>query len=170
MLRNLHALYEALEGALDRNAELPCTAPVRMPTIYRAAPLAADLRYLQGSDWSRLPLTATMKAYVSRVEEIGRTRPELLAAHAYVRYMGDLSGGQILRDMVRRGLALNDGTGTAFYDFDGGNETGSIKEALRTALDALPVDDQVAGEIVAEARAAFARHIELFEELSPAPL
>jgi heme oxygenase len=105
-----------------------------------------------------------MRSYVARLEEIARTHPPLLAAHAYVRYMGDLSGGQILRDVVRRALDLQDDAGTAFYRFAGGDGR-EIKEAFRAALDTLTVDDTLAQEIVAEAREAFARHVVLFEEL-----
>jgi heme oxygenase len=169
LLRNLHALYEALEAALDRHAALALVAPVRVPGLYRTAALAADLRALHGAGWIELPVAAAMRSYVARLEEIARTQPPLLAAHAYVRYMGDLSGGQILRDVVRRALDLQDGAGMAFYTFAGGEDGRVIKERYRAALDALPVDDALAQEIVVEARDAFARHVELFEELHRPP-
>jgi len=168
LLRNLHALYAALEAALDRRAAMPLVAPVRMPLLYRKAALAADLRVLHGAGWSELPVAAAMRSYVARLEEIARTQPPLLAAHAYVRYMGDLSGGQILRDVVRRALDLQDGAGLAFYTFAGGDGR-EIKEGFRAALDALPLDHALALEIVAEARDAFARHVVLFEELHRPP-
>ena len=109
-----------------------------------------------------------MHSYVARLDHLSRTRPPLLAAHAYVRYMGDLSGGQILREVVRRGLRLTDGAGTAFYTFAGDADAEAIKRAFRAALDALPVDDDLAQDIVAEARDSFALHIRLFEELDRA--
>jgi len=165
MLRNLHALYAALESALERNADIPQVAAVRMPALYRAAPLAEDLRHLEGDGWDQLPLAEAMRSYVAHIEATSRMRPELLAAHAYVRYMGDLSGGQILRDVVRRALALEDDAGTAFYAFDKLGAPTSIKESIRSALDALPMNDQLASDLVAEARESFARHIRLFEEL-----
>jgi heme oxygenase len=169
LLRNLHALYEALEAALDRNATMPLVAPVRVPVLYRTAVLAADLRVLHGVGWNDLPVAAAMRSYAARLEEVSRTRPPLLAAHAYVRYMGDLSGGQILRDVVRRALDLQDGAGIAFYTFAGAGDGRKIKEGFRAALDALPLDDALAQEIVAEARDAFARHVVLFEELHRPP-
>ena len=168
LLRNLHALYAALEAALDRHAAMPQVAPLRVPVLYRTAALAADLRELHGDDWNELPVAAAMQSYVARLEQIARAQPPLLAAHAYVRYMGDLSGGQILRDVVRRALDLQDGAGIAFYTFAGGDGR-EIKEGFRAALDALPVDEVIAQAIVAEARDAFARHVALFEELHRPP-
>ena len=169
LLRNFHVLYAALEAALDRHATLSLVAPVRMPVLYRTAALASDLRMLHGAGWNELPVAAAMRSYVGRVEEIARTQPPLLAAHAYVRYMGDLSGGQILRDVVRRALDLQDDAGTAFYTFAGGADGREIRERFRAALDALPLDDALAQEIVAEACDAFARHVVLFEELHRPP-
>jgi heme oxygenase len=168
MLRNLHSLYAALEAALDRHAALPLIAPVRVPVLYRTAALAADLCTLHGAGWHELPVAPAMRSYVARVDEVARVQPPLLAAHAYVRYLGDLSGGQILRDVVRRALELSDGAGTAFYAFAGG-DCRKLKDAFRAALDALPVDDALAQEIVAEACDAFARHVALFEELHRPP-
>lgn len=41
-----------------------------------------------------------------------------LLAHAYVRYMGDLSGGQIIRNKIVKAYDLPDsGAGASFYDF-----------------------------------------------------
>ena len=45
------------------------------------------------------------------------TQPALLAAHAYVRYLGDLAGGQALGRIARQAYALPDGAGTRFFDF-----------------------------------------------------
>lgn len=33
--------------------------------------------------------------YMNRIRAVGRDAPELLVAHAYTRYLGDLSGGQV---------------------------------------------------------------------------
>ena len=41
----------------------------------------------------------------------------LLLAHAYVRYLGDLSGGQIIGGRIKRAYGLQGQEGIAFYDF-----------------------------------------------------
>jgi heme oxygenase (biliverdin-producing, ferredoxin) len=168
LLRNLHALYETLEHGLDVHAEAPAVAPVRIPALYRAKALADDLDTLCGRLWRDLPLAATMQAYLSRLREIARAQPALLPAHAYVRYLGDLHGGQILRGAVRRALGDTDGAGMAFYAFGSAGEVAALVRALRAGLDDLPVSEEEAAAIVAEAQDAFARHARLFEELATA--
>jgi heme oxygenase len=165
LARNLHALYAALERALDRHAALPDVAPIRFPALFRTSALAEDLRCLHGPHWATLPLVPAMRDYTARLDELADVRPALLSAHAYVRYMGDLSGGQLLRDIVRRALARHDGSGTAFYAFGDAVDADAVKAQFRSALDRLPVDAAGADAIVAEASSAFGRHVLLFAEL-----
>lgn len=168
LLRNLHALYAALEQALERNAAAPVVAPVRMPTLYRGPALAQDLEHFSGPSWEGLPLTPAMRAYVARIEEVSAGAPHLLAAHAYVRYLGDLSGGQMLVKVIRRSFGLTDKDGTAFYRFEvtpGTISAETLKDNFRAALNGLPLDAAAADAVVAEANAAFARHVALFAEL-----
>lgn len=42
-----------------------------------------------------IAVAAAMRAYLARIETLAGTHPALLAAQAYLRYMGDLSGGQL---------------------------------------------------------------------------
>lgn len=164
LLRNLHALYAALEAALDRHADSPYVSPVRLPALYRAPALGHDLDHLWGPGWPRLPLCRSMRAYLERIGALAAGEPRLLAAHAYVRYLGDLSGGQILRKVVARAFGLRDGQGVAFYSF-GEATAETAKARLRAGLDALPLDAAGADALVTEALDAFERHIQLFLEL-----
>ena len=168
LLRNLHALYEALETALDRHAASPVVSPVRLPALYRAPALGRDLDHLWGAEWPRLPLCQAMRGYVARIGALAAGAPGLLAAHAYVRYLGDLSGGQVLRKVIVRAFGLRDGQGVAFYSF-GEATAETAKARLRAGLDALPLDAAGADALVAEALDAFERHIQLFLELDRLP-
>jgi heme oxygenase len=116
LLRNLHALYAALEAALTRHAAHADVAPVVFPALFRQAALAADLSVLHGPRWqTELPLQAATQHYMARLQDIDMREPGLLAAHAYVRYLGDLSGGQMLRQIVVRSLQLAEDEGSRFY-------------------------------------------------------
>ncbi|MFN9859333.1 MAG: biliverdin-producing heme oxygenase, partial [Pseudanabaena sp.] len=66
--------------------------------------------------------------------------PVLLIAHSYTRYMGDLSGGQALKHIVRSALDLPDECGTTFYEFDQLptlEAKKNFKDRYRQALDSL---------------------------------
>jgi len=165
LLRNLHALYASLEPALARHAQHPCVAPLPLAGLARADALAADLDALHDGGWRRLPVADAMWAYARHVEAIAQSRPSRLVAHVYVRYLGDLSGGQVLRNVVRRALQLEGEAGTAFYAFGSGDEARALKDALKRGLDRTPCDAAEAAAIVDEARDGFVRHIALFEEL-----
>ncbi len=167
LLRNLHAIYAVLEPALRRHAADPALAPLVFPALWREAPLARDLDALHGPEWrGAIALQPATVRYVERVHEIDRAQPERLVAHSYVRYLGDLTGGQMLRRIVRDSLGLPAGTGTAFYDFGDAVETARLKQVFRAGLDVLAVDEATGQSIVAEARLAFQLHRQLFAELA----
>jgi heme oxygenase (biliverdin-producing, ferredoxin) len=167
LLRNLHALYAALEAALTRHAGHAEVAPVVFPVLFRQAALAADLAVLHGPAWpTDLPLQRATQTYVARLQDIETRQPALLAAHAYVRYLGDLSGGQMLRQIVVRGFQLGDDDGSRFYDFGDAATVQTHLRAFRAGLASLGLGTAGNDALVAEARWAFGRHGELFVELA----
>jgi heme oxygenase (biliverdin-producing, ferredoxin) len=165
LLRNLHAIYERLEPALERHAAAEPVGRVHLPELARAPALEADLAALQGSDWRRdIPLTAAAAAYVERLGQLDDTDPATLVAHSYVRYLGDLSGGQVLCRIVSDALGLRDGPGTCFYTF-GPPGAGALAARYRRGLSSIRLGDAATARVVDEACAAFRRHRALFEEL-----
>ncbi len=161
MLSNLHAIYDALEAALDARKADPQVAPLRMPGLYRAAALADDIDTLGGNE---AVVEDAAAADASRLAQIAQAGSPALVAHAYVRYLGDLHGGQALKRVVARTFGLG-AEGTSFYEFGDDEEVRSHRTAFRAALAALPVSPADADLIVAEARWAFTQHQQLFEQL-----
>lgn len=165
LLRNLHAIYAELEAALAQHGGHPVLALVDDPLLRRRAALEADLALLGGADWaSALPLAPASRDYARRLQHCAAAEPALLLAHAYVRYLGDLSGGQLLQGIVARSLRLADERGTAFYRFEA-RDAQELATRFRAGLDAAPLDAGAADAIVREACWAFAAHERLFEEL-----
>jgi heme oxygenase len=173
MQRNLYAVYAALETGLRQHAAHPLLAPLDTLPLARCSALAADLQALCGDGWAHsLPVLPVAAAYAERLRALAATQPALLAAHAYVRYLGDLSGGQALRRIVRQrgGMVGEAGeAGTLFFDFGPPAQVAALARGLRSALDTLPVDETQTEALVAEARWAFAQHVALFEELASTP-
>ena len=165
LLRNLQALYLTLEGSLIRHAADPAIELISLPKLARAAALASDLESLHGVRWEReIPLQPAMVRYVERLDEVTRTAPRTLLAHAYVRYLGDLSGGQIVRRVIASALALTEDSGQAFYRFSEAPEV--LAARLRSALDSIVLTSEEQARLVDEAMLAFRYHIELFEQLA----
>ena len=169
LLHNLHAIYAALEPALVHHAAHPALAPVFAPALFRTNALEHDLHALDQADAPRAAaLQPATLAYVSRVHEIDAAEPELLLAHAYVRYLGDLSGGQMLRRIVAQGRSFDGSGAVAFYEFGDAAETHALTQAFRAGLGSIDVAKASEDAIVEEARSAFELHRRLFDELAAA--
>ncbi len=170
LLCNLHAIYEALEQGLARHAKHPGVAPLFDARLYRAAALRADLDALHGPRWpGDITLAAATRDYVERLQALDAHEPALLAAHAYVRYLGDLSGGQVLARLVAGRWDADPALGGCFFDFGGEAEVAVLARAFRGGLDRLAADEAGAVRLIAEACLAFEWHGRLFEELAAAP-
>jgi hypothetical protein len=90
-------------------------------------------------------------------------------AHAYTRYLGDLSGGKILARVARRALNLaKDGEGLAFYEFPNIESAKLFKDRYRNCLNALDLTQEHISAVVHEANIAFGLNMRVFEELDVA--
>lgn len=174
LLQQLHALYLALEAALDRQAGHPWLAAWQMPALRRAPALVDDLAVLAGpADSLAAPdhpaLLPAMDALCTRIDSLAATEPGLLLAHAYVRYLGDLSGGQVLARRVQAAYGLAPGAGTRFYDFGEPAAAAALLGRCRQALaDTVPTPAEC-DALVAEACWCFEQHVALFEQLASLP-
>ena len=168
---DLYYLYSALEEEIIRHRSHPVVGMVYFPELERQAKLEDDLDYYYGDNWQALIAPSPEgEKYVARIRQISNGNPALLVAHAYVRYMGDLSGGQSLRNIVRSALDLPEDRGTGLHEFDAFptvEARRAFKMRYRDALDSLPVDEATAQAIVDEANLAFRLNRNVFHELEP---
>ncbi len=171
-LAALARIYETLEQALS-NAQEP-DALVRDPRLYRFPALQDDLEFFTGSRDAESSLAAApeklqeaIREYQDAIRAAAGQREGLLIAHAYVRYFGDLSGGQILANRIAERFSLNDDTqrGLQFYQFPQIPDTTAFKADYRRRLDALPLSDAQTQRLVEETRLAFRHNIAIFERL-----
>ncbi|GHH94927.1 biliverdin-producing heme oxygenase [Streptomyces capillispiralis] len=160
-------VYEALESAARRLAPDPVAGPFIQPELFRLPSLERDLAHLRGPGW-RAGLTAlpATRAYADRVAECARDWPAGYVAHHYTRYLGDLSGGQIIRDKAEKtwGFARK-GDGVRFYVFEEITNPAAFKRGYRELLDAVPVDDLEKQRIVSECKRAFTLNTAVFRAL-----
>ncbi len=159
LLRNYYEIYDAVETALHVNSDHSYIALFLKLRWLRAHRLSADLDRLHVGQWQvDLPVMPAAASYRNRLESLRDREPELLVAHTYVRYLGDLHGGKRLRSIIARGLRLTAPHGTSFYDFDGPATAAEHIKNFRLALDSLQASNLQHDRIVAEAQDAFARH------------
>ena len=120
-----------------------------------------------GNNWSKLiePSAAT-KVYVDRIHKISYNNPELLIAHSYTRYIGDLSGGQILKKIAKSAMQLPENSGSAFYDFNTIEDEKLFKDQYRCSLNNIPLSQLQIEQIVAEANISFNLNMKIFQELN----
>ncbi|MFF3449385.1 heme oxygenase (biliverdin-producing) [Streptomyces sp. NPDC002667] len=160
-------VYEALEAETGRLAGDPVAGPFLRPELLRRGALERDLAHLRGPDWrdSLTALPAT-RAYADRVRECTRTWPGGYVAHHYTRYLGDLSGGQIIRGRAERAWGFSrKGDGVRFYVFEDIANPAAFKRSYRELLDGVRADDLEKQRIVAECKRAFALNTGVFGAL-----
>ncbi|MQY32913.1 Heme oxygenase [Streptomyces sp. RB17] len=160
-------VYEALESGAGRLAADPVAGPFVRPELFRLAALERDLAHLRGPGWraglSALPAT---REYADRVRECTEHWPGGYVAHHYTRYLGDLSGGQVIRDRAEKTWGFTrKGDGVRFYVFEGVSNPASFKRSYRALLDDMRVDELEKQRIVAECKRAFALNTAVFRAL-----
>ncbi|HEY9798957.1 MAG TPA: heme oxygenase (biliverdin-producing) [Leptolyngbyaceae cyanobacterium] len=166
LVANFYYVYSAMEEEMEKHSQHPIVSKINFSQLNRKHSLEQDLSYYYGANWrDQIKLSPAGEAYVQRIREISATEPELLIAHSYTRYLGDLSGGQILKNIAVTAMNLNEGEGTAFYEFADITDEKAFKAKYRQTLDELPIDDATGDRIVEEANAAFGMNMKLFQEL-----
>ena len=124
---------------MERHKQHPIISKVTFPELNRKASLEEDSYFYYGTNWrEQVAPSAAGQAYLNRIREVSNTAPELLVGHFYTRYLGDLSGGQILKGIAQRAMNLADGNGTAFYEFDSIPDEKAFKVKYRQGMDEQP--------------------------------
>ncbi|WP_009544977.1 heme oxygenase (biliverdin-producing) [Crocosphaera subtropica] len=169
LLADFYFLYSTLEQELERHKDDPVISKIYFPELNRKENLVKDLEYYYGENWAAdiFPSVAG-QTYVARIREVSQTEPALLVAHSYVRYMGDLSGGQSLKNIARSALELPENKGTQFYEFEQiatAEARREFKGKYRDGLNALLIDETIEEKIIEEANHAFKLNRDVVHEL-----
>ncbi len=166
LVMNLYFVYSAMEEEMERHQEHPILSKIYFPELNRKESLEDDLHYYFGPNWrDEVAPSPAAQDYIARIREVSNEAPELLVGHSYTRYLGDLSGGQVLKKIAQRAMNLSEGEGTSFYKFEQIDDEKAFKTTYRQALDDLPLDEEATDRIVEEANAAFGMNMKLFNEL-----
>lgn len=161
LLRNLLPAYRQMELGLERHRLTPGVRAIAQPSVYRTRALEADLENLRGRAWSRsLPLLPAGDRYARRVVAATKGEGSRLIAHAYVRYLADLNGGQVVKRLLTRSLSLGPRT-LSFHDFPEIADLQSFKISYRQSFDRAALEIVDVEGVVDEAAVAFRLNIEV---------
>jgi heme oxygenase len=167
LLSNLLPAYCELERGLDGHVGSPIMGAFANPALYRTLAIESDLIAMAGPTWrAAFALLPEGRQYAERIAAAAGGDGIRLIAHAYLRYLGDLSGGQIMKRLLAKSLGLDE-RALRFYDFPGISEIAAFKVEFRNALDRCAAGDDV-NQIVDEAIWAFKLNIALSEAVNSA--
>ena len=159
----LREVYQTLESAMTANQNQAQVSCVYYPELFRTEPLNNDLKV-----WSEGTVSENLKQAVSEYKnhllQLQNSKPHLLVSHAYVRYLGDLSGGQILGKILSKRFPENKGLNFYNYGFSDFTER---KNVYRSQLDFIGEQvPQYADDLCSEVITAFKLNERIFESLN----
>jgi heme oxygenase len=103
--------------------------------------------------------------YTKHLKSIAASKDEIrFLAHHYVRYLGDLSGGQAVAKLVMRNMSIPPNF-LSFYEFDQIQDKVRYKETYREQLDNLQLTQVQIDSFIAEVMTAFKHHEKIFSAL-----
>ena len=164
LLRQSLPVYEALEDECRATGTDPRIAAILDSRLDRTDALRADLQTHTLAGRSCDVIVPAVVDYVAELRACSGNAPALVGHH-YVRYLGDLSGGQIIKTMVRRHYGLQDGL--TFYEFDVPKPK-VYKDNYRDALNTLPLSEEERREALDAATRAFELNHRIFLDLQAA--
>ena len=165
LLTNFYFVYDVMEFHI-KNSDDPRVKAIYYPELERKKYIEEDLEYYYGPEWRDMQEPSEAAAtYFYRIHEVAEQDPYLLIAHHYTRYIGDLSGGKILKGITERVLKPPVGKGLKFYEFPDIPNAKDFKNNCREILNNLGMTESETNALIAEANYAFRLNMYMFEEI-----
>lgn len=166
LLAQTWAVYAAIEDLADTVEATSYASPFVRREVFRRTHVERDLAFYWGPDWrGRVELLPDTLFYVARINSAGAD-PIAWIAHAYTRYLADLSGGLDIDRAITRAYGLDrDGRWLYSFDLPDGVDARTWKNAYRQLLNVLDVDTSDKARLVEEALVAYECNIALNDAL-----
>jgi heme oxygenase len=163
-LESFFYLYNELEYSVNLKLSDKNIQKLYFPDLHRTKALYLDLIYFGGASFYPGPPSEKTIRYIDHIKKITEKETYKIISHLYVRYLGDLSGGQILGGIIRKIFSLEKGFGDSFYSFPIG-DVDHFKNIYRAQLDSLDLEDFQKMELLEEAKLAFSYNGMMLSEL-----
>lgn len=161
LLRALAPGYALLELEAPTLAGALGDGGIPWAELARGAALRHDIAQLQSLPPG--PLSPAAATWLERLRQLSHQAPHRLLAHVYVRYGGDLSGGQQLGQQADAILAAHGLPPLRFWRFERPIE--DLKARLHDGFEALELSPEEDDELLEEAEEAFRLTQRLLAEL-----
>jgi heme oxygenase (biliverdin-producing, ferredoxin) len=161
LIRALGPGYALIEEQGPELAAALGAADLPWAHLARSGALAADTAALAVAPAT--PPSAAAAIWLERLRILVRQAPHRFLAHVYVRYGGDLSGGQQLAEQANMILATHGLPAVRFWRFD--RPIPQLKAALHDGFEQLELSEAEEAELLDEAVIAFGDTQRLLAEL-----
>ena len=163
-LYNLSAMYKAIEDALDKNSNHPVVKDFITKELYKHELLEKDIKYLLGDKVSSMNLLASTIASIARINEIANTKPELIVAYAYTRFLADLFGGRMFYELFSKEYKIEN-EGLNYYSFEGIDDMRGYAMKYGAKLSSMSLADNLKTEFINEVNNAYIYNLAISNEL-----
>ncbi|WP_192497155.1 biliverdin-producing heme oxygenase [Gulosibacter chungangensis] len=164
LLEQYRYIYSALEETAGKMRDNDPCLKLLSVELNRFDSIERDLVALSGRiTVEPVGMLASTRAYVERILDTANDAPRYIAHH-YTRYLGDLSGGQIMHVWINRHYGLSEEE-SAFFRFEGIEKPVPFKRHYRESLDNLPFSEAEQQRLIDEANASFEANEQIFTEL-----
>ncbi|MEB3354321.1 MAG: biliverdin-producing heme oxygenase [Cyanobacteriota bacterium] len=162
LIRALAPAYQLLEQQGPAVAQALGARSIPWNALARSTALKHDQATLAGLPST--PASPAAQAWMEQLHTLAASAPHRLLAHVYVRYGGDLSGGQQLAQQAGQILKQASLPSLNFWEF--GCPLADLKAGLHDGFEELQLSEQQEQELLEEAEAAFHATQRLLAELA----
>lgn len=162
LIRALAPAYALLEQQAPALASALGAHTIPWSALARTTALEHDLAVLSAVEAT--PASAAAAIWLEQLNVLGAQAPHRWMAHVYVRYGGDLSGGQQLAAQANAILARHSLPALSFWAF--AQNLPTLKQQLHDGLEQLDLSPQQEEELLEEAELAFHATQRLLAELA----
>ena len=161
---NLERMYNAIENALDKNENNDVVKPFVTKELYRSELMRKDLNFLLGDKLNSMKLLASTEACVAKIEELSETKPELIIAYAYTRFLADLFGGRTFLSLLSTNYKISN-EGLNYYQFPEINDLRGYVMKYHNMLADINLSDEMKVEFINEVNNAYIYNLAISNEL-----
>ena len=161
---NLVKMYKAIESALDKNENNAVVKPFVTKELYRSELIRKDLNFLLGDKLNSMKLLASTEACVAKIEELSETKPELVVAYAYTRFLADLFGGRTFLSLLSTNYKISN-EGLNYYQFPEINDLRGYVMKYHNMLADINLSDEMKVNFINEVNNAYIYNLAISNEL-----